>query len=133
MQQTTRRLRDGELQDYCDRFSRRFLRGDAPVDIDVEVMGADIGDQHETELGRLHGIAYDSDARELDLIFDSGEHHVFGVAQAWVLEGPDGFLTALHVRRPDGNQEVIRFSHAPLPARRQGEQEQPRDNAQSSA
>lgn len=116
MDQTTRRLQDHELQDYCERFTRRFLRGNAPLDVDVELIGADIGAQHETELGRLHGLVYDSDTRELDVILDSGEHHVFNVGQAWVLEEGDGFLSALHVRRPDGNQEVIRFFHAPLPA-----------------
>lgn len=134
MDQTTRQLQDRELQEYCDRFTRRFLRGDAPLDVDVEVIGADIGDQHATELGRLHGLAYDSDTHELDVIFDSGEHHIFGVGQAWVLEEGDGFLSALQVRRPDGIQEIIRFFHAPLPAvpprREEGE---PRDNARSSA
>ena len=134
MDQTTRRLQDRELQEYCDSFTRRFLRSNTPLDVDVEVLGADIGDQHETELGRLHGLAYDSDTHELDVIFDSGEHHVFAVTQVWVLEEPDGFLNALQVRRPDGNQEIIQFSRAPLPAmpprREQGE---PRDNARSSA
>ena len=56
MDQTTRRLQDRELQEYCDRFTQRFLRGHTPLDVDVEVVGADIGDQHETELGRLHGL-----------------------------------------------------------------------------
>ena len=134
MDQTTRRLQDRELQEYCDSFTRRFLRSNTPLDVDVEVVGADIGDQHETEMGRLYGLAYDSDTRELDVIFDSGEHHVFAVTQAWVLEGPDDFLSALQVRRPDGTQDIIRFTPAPLPAvpprRERGE---PRDNAPSSA
>lgn len=134
MDRMTRPLRDRELQEYCDRFTRRYLRGNAPLDVDVEVIGADIGDQHETELGRLHGLTYDSDTHELDVIFDSGEHRVFAVTEAWALEEPDGFLSALQVRRTDGNQEIIQFAPAPLPAvppRRQ--QGQPRDNAQSSA
>ena len=134
MNQMTRRLQDRELQEYCDRFSRRFLGGRAPLDVDVEVIGADIGDQHETELGRLHGLAYDSDTRELDVMFDAGEHHIFAVTQAWILEDPDGFLSALQVWRPDGNQEIIQFSRAPLPAapsrREPGEA---RGNARSSA
>jgi hypothetical protein len=134
MDQTTRRLQDRELQEYCDRFTQRFLRGNTPLDVDVEVIGADIGDQHETELGRLHGLTYDSDTHELDVIFDSGEHHVFAVTQAWALEEPDGFLSALQVRRPDGNQEIIQFAHAPLPAMpRRREQGNARDNAPSSA
>ena len=134
MDQTTRRLQGRELQEYCDSFSRRVLGGTTPLDVDVEVVGPDTGDQHETELGRLHGITYDSDTRELDVIFDSGEHHVFAVTELWVLEDGDGFPTALQVRRPDGNQEIIRLSPAPLPAvpprRAQGES---RDNARSSA
>ena len=133
MDETTRRLQDRELQEYCDTFTRRFLRGSAPLNVDVEVVGADTGDQHETELGRLHGLAYDSDTHELDVSFDSGEHHVFAVTNAWVLEEADGFLRALQVRRPDGDAEIIQFSHTPLPAlppRR--EHVEPRDNAQSS-
>jgi len=134
MDQETRRLQDRELQEYCDSFTRRFLRGTTPLNVDVEVVGAETGDQHETELGRLHGIVYDSDTHELDVIFDSGEHHVYAITEAWVLEDADGFPTALQVRRPDGVQEIIQFSIAALPAipaRR--EQGKPRDNAQPSA
>jgi hypothetical protein len=136
MDQTTRRLQDRELQEYCDRFTQRFLRGHTPLDVDVEVVGADIGDQHETELGRLHGLVYDSDTHELDVIFDSGEHHVFAIMQVWVLEEPEGFLRALQVRRPDGNQEIIRFAQAPLPAvppQESRESREPRDSARPSA
>ena len=107
-----------------------------PLDVDVEVVGADIGDQHETELGRLHGLVYDSDTHELDVIFDSGEHHVFAIMQVWVLEEPEGFLRALQVRRPDGNQEIIRFAQAPLPAvppQESRESREPRDSARPSA
>ena len=116
MTPTNKRLTQGELQQYFEAFSKRFLRDDSPENVDIEVLSVDTGDQFETEGARLHGITYDRDTRELDVIFDNGEHHVFNLSELWVAEDSGGFVNAIYIDRGDGMKEIIRLSKAPLPS-----------------
>jgi hypothetical protein len=106
MSVTTKILPD-RLEEYFDSFTKRFLRDDAPEAVDVEVVGPDVGDQVAAEGARLIGITFDPRDNSLELELDAGDHRVYRPKEVWVIEEPDGFISALEVVRPDGTRDIV--------------------------
>ena len=130
MHLTTRRVPEDELQEYFDSFTKRFVSDTSPDNADVEVLSPELGAQYEAHDARLVGIVYDRDTAELDVLFETGEHHVFAAREVWVAEEDDGFINAIHVKCADGHQEIIRLRRTPLPAVRAS---QPKVDAKGTA
>jgi hypothetical protein len=55
----------------------------------------------------LLGITYDRKKDSLEFALDSGDHRVLDPGEVWVMEEPDGFVSAVEVVRPDGGREVV--------------------------
>jgi hypothetical protein len=103
----TTKIPHDRLFEYFDAFTKRFLRDEAPEAVDVEVVGPDLGDQFGIEGARLIGITYDPRDNALELELDPGDHRVYEPKEVWVIEEPDGFVSALEVVRPDGTRDIV--------------------------
>jgi hypothetical protein len=103
----TLKIVPGDLAEYFDVFTKRFLRDGAPEAADLELVAPDWGDQLAVEGARLIGITYDARTRTLELALDSGDHRVREPREVWVVEEPDGFPGTIEIVRPDGAREVV--------------------------
>ena len=106
----TTRLPKDQLENYFDRFTRRFLLRESTTAIDVEVLSPDLGDQFEAERAHLFGITYDPRGDALDFEFQGGDHRIPKPKEVWVAEDRDGFVKAIEVVRDDGTREVARLA-----------------------
>jgi len=95
------------LAGYFDAFTRRFLRDGSAKAIDVEVLEPDLGDQYALQGARLLGITYAARTNTLEVALDVGDYRVDGPQDVWVIEEPDGFLSAIEVVLHDGSREVM--------------------------
>src|ERR1700704_1489212 len=91
----TRRIPENQLEEYFTKFTKHFLLRDTTNRIDVEVLGADLGDQYEAENATIFGITYDP-------------------KEVWAAEESDGFIKAIEVVREDGTREVARVKRGAL-------------------
>ena len=113
MSATIRIPRD-RLARYFDAFTKRFLKDGSPEAVDVEVLAPDLGDQFAAAGARLIGITYDPHDNALEFELASGDHRAFQPHEVWVIEEPDGFLSAIEVVRADGSREVVRVQRVGL-------------------
>jgi uncharacterized protein DUF5335 len=111
---TTKRVTETQMQQYFDRFTKLFLRDPSRDEVDVEILHPTFGHQYETHSSRLCGITYDVDVKELDVIFENGEHHVFMARNLWVAEEEDGFIAAIQLNRSDDVVEIIKLHRKAL-------------------
>jgi hypothetical protein len=102
----TKRIATDQLTRYFDAFSKRFLMGDSPDAVDIEVLG-DLGDQRLANGAKLLGVDYDPHTNALELELEAGDHRAFNPREVWAVEEPDGFISALQVVRDDGAREVV--------------------------
>jgi hypothetical protein len=103
----TRKISTERLHEYFELFTRRFLLDGSPEAVDVELVEPELGDQHVVEGARLLGITYDPKTNALELALDAGDHRVFVPNEVWVVEEPDGFVSAMEIVRADGSREVV--------------------------
>jgi hypothetical protein len=75
--------------------------------VDIEVLEPDWGDNSIAQCAHLMGITYERRTRRLEFELDSADHRIENPAEVWVLEEPDGFLSALEVVYDDGSREVV--------------------------
>jgi hypothetical protein len=104
----TKRIATDQLTRYFDAFSKRFLMGDSPDAVDIEVLG-DLGDQRLANGAKLLGVDYDPHTNALELELEAGDHRAFNPREVWAVEEPDGFISALQVVRDDGAREVVKI------------------------
>jgi hypothetical protein len=109
---STKLIKRELLPSYFEAFTKRFLIDGAPEQVDVEVLEDNLGDQHEVTGARLLGISYDRERDALEVAVEPasgvvGDHRVYEPQEVWVVEEPDGFVSALEVVRPDGAREVL--------------------------
>jgi Family of unknown function (DUF5335) len=103
----TKQVPHDRLANYFDAFTKRFLRGDSHHTVDVEVVSPDEGDQRAAHDAKLLGITYDLHANALEFELGAGDHRVYQPQEVWIVEEPDGFLSAVEVVRPDGAREIV--------------------------
>jgi hypothetical protein len=103
----TTKIPEDQLADYFAAFTRRFLSDESPECVDIEVMEPDWGDQPLARCAHLLGITYERRTRRLEFELDSADHRIEEPAEVWVLEEPDGFLSALEVVYEDGSRQVV--------------------------
>jgi hypothetical protein len=95
------------LAQYFDGLTKRFLQRGSPESVDVEVLSTDRGDQVALEGARLIGITYDARAQVLELALEAGDHRIPKPKEVWVIEEPNGFVSAIEAVRQDGTKEVV--------------------------
>lgn len=95
------------LAEYFDVYSRRFLQTASPPTADVEVLGADLGDQSLVQGARLLGISYDGHDHALELELDAALHRIEAPKEVWTVEEEDGLISAIEVVCADGSRQVI--------------------------
>ena len=110
----TKRIPSDQLDEYFARFTKNFLLRESTNTIDIEVLGADSGDQFEAEGSGIFGITYDPRANTLEFELAGGDHRVSKPREVWVEEEADGFITALEVVRDDGTREVARMKRGAI-------------------
>jgi hypothetical protein len=105
----TTKIPEEQLADYFAAFTRRFLLDESPECVDIEVLEPDWGDHSSpiAQCAHLMGITYEQRTRRLEFELDSADHRIENPAEVWVLEEPDGFLSALEVVYDDGTREVV--------------------------
>ena len=104
----TRKVPADQLEHLFTHFTRNFLIRESTNSVDVEVLGADSGDQFEAEGARIFGITFDPRANSVEFELDGGDHRIINPREVWVAEEPDGFIKAIEVVRDDGTREVAR-------------------------
>jgi len=88
--------------------------------VDIEVLEPDWGNRSNpiAQCAHLMGITYERRTRSLELELDSADHRIVEPAEVWVLEEPDGFLSALEVVYDDGSREVVSIKRVGIRQRR---------------
>lgn len=104
----TKRLAPDGMEDYFNRFTKRFLKNETSDVADVEVLTTDLGDQFATEGAHLVGISYDPDTQSLEVELESGDHRAFKPKEVWTIEEDDGFVRAIEIVRDDDASEIVR-------------------------
>jgi hypothetical protein len=110
----TRRIPENQLEEYFTKFTKHFLLRDTTNRIDVEVLGADLGDQYEAENATIFGITYDPRDKSLEFELEAGDHRILNPKEVWAAEDSDGFIKAIEVVREDGTREVARVKRGAL-------------------
>jgi uncharacterized protein YuzE len=101
---STRRLRRGEWQAYCDRLSRG-LRGE---NAELEVVSLALGDHVEAKWLPLYGVTYDPRADVLEIALENVDHMIEQPRDITVEETPRG-LVALEVTTADERHEILKL------------------------
>jgi len=104
----TKRLAPEGMEDYFNRFNKRFLRSESTDVADVEVLSTDLGDQIAAQGAHLLGITYDPKTRSLEVELESGDHRAFKPKEVWAIEDDDGFVRAIEIVRDDDASEIVR-------------------------
>jgi hypothetical protein len=104
---TTTRIPQERLATYFDAFTKRILHDRSPEAIDIELLDNELGDQVTVRGSRLVGITYDAGENVIEFELESGDHRVSRPKDVWVIEEPDGFVSALEVVGSDGVREVV--------------------------
>lgn len=111
----TTRVPSDQLSSYLERFTRDFLKDlRFPRNVDVEVVTLEWGDQFPFMGARLIGMTYDAHEDAVEVAFSSGDHRVDHPLEVWVVEEPDGFLSALEFVLGDGTREILRVQRVGL-------------------
>jgi hypothetical protein len=103
----TKQLPADRMQEIFDGFSRRFLRDD-PATVDVEVLGANLGDQISGTGVHLLGISYEPRTRALELELESAGLRAYRPKEVWAIEEDDGFIRCLEIVRDDDTKEIMK-------------------------
>src|SRR5262245_13735342 len=104
----TKRLNPEGMEDYFNRFNKRFLRNESTDVADVEMLSMELGDQVAAEGAHLIGISYDPRARSLEVELDSGDMRSISPKEVWAIEEDDGFVRAIEIVRDDDSKEIVR-------------------------
>jgi Family of unknown function (DUF5335) len=104
------------LQSYFDAFTKRFLLDGPHAVADVEVLGAELGDQRLASDAPLRGVSYDPRGNVLELAFESGDHRVYQPKEVWIAAAPDGFVDEILIIAPDESREIVHIVQRDRPA-----------------
>jgi hypothetical protein len=103
----TRRVEPDRLEEYFDKFNKRFLNDQSTNVADVEVLLGTLGDQVAAEGVHLVGISYDPKASSIEIELESGDLRSYHPREVWAVEEDDGFVRAVEIVRDDGASEIV--------------------------
>ncbi len=98
---------EAERKDYFDLISKS-AHGQ---EIELEIIGLDIGDQVEKDWVAFEGISYDPEAKTLHLYTDSLEHQIPNPSEIIAAE-ENSLVTSLFVKDSLGHFQIIKFRNA---------------------
>jgi hypothetical protein len=108
---TTQEIQREAWREYFDTTAKLL----PTVEVTVEVIGRDVGDQFVGERVLLAGISYDDKDDVLVVGLDSPEdveHFVYN-PQRVLVTGLDDGSTVIDVEDAEGNQTIIRYAEVP--------------------
>lgn len=103
----TRRLQPEGMEEYFDRFNKRFLNNESSDVADVELLSKDLGDQVVADGAHLIGITWDRYAQSLEVELESGDLRTIKPKEVWAIEEDDGFVRAIEIVRDDDSSEIV--------------------------
>jgi hypothetical protein len=101
----TAKLDKAAWQKTFDQMSKSLLVG---KQVEIEVIGLDIGDQIEQEWIQLLGISYDPKDDRIDILVEGLDHRISRPREVWLDHGPTG-LASMEVVQADGVRQIIRL------------------------
>ena len=104
----TKRLDHDGMEEYFNRFNKRYLKSESTDVADVEVLSKDLGDQIAADGAHLVGITYDKKAHSLEVELESGDMRSYSPKEVWAIEEDDGFVRAIEIVRDDDTTEIVR-------------------------
>ena len=106
--ESTKRLSPEGMEEYFNRFNKRFLNNESTDVADVEVVGRALGDQVATDGVHLIGISYDPRSKALEVELETGDLRTYQPKEVWAIEEDDGFVRAIEIVRDDDTTEIVR-------------------------
>lgn len=103
----TKRVEPEAMEEYFDRFTKRFLKPESTDVADVELLARDFGDQILADGAHLIGITYDRKEHSLEVELDSGDMRSIRPKEVWAIEEDDGFVRAIEIVRDDNSSEIV--------------------------
>lgn len=103
----TKQLSPEGMEEYFDRFSKRFLKHETTNVADVEMVSLTLGDQVATDGAHLVGITYDPKRKSLELELESGDMRAYEPKEVWAVEEDDGFVRTIEIIRADDTREIV--------------------------
>lgn len=108
---TTTELSFGSIEDFTTR-----LPSPGSVDVTIEVLGADIGDQVQVQRLPWHTLIYDTSSEVLELSVGSRgrsvpvvfRHEIHHPERLWV-EEEGGSIKVISIEHADGTQTIVTF------------------------
>jgi hypothetical protein len=101
----TAKLDKAAWQNTFDQMSKSLLVG---KEVEIEVIGLDIGAQIEQEWIQLMGIAYDPKSDLIEILVKGLDHLIRKPREVWVDHGAIG-LASIEVVDADGVRQIIRL------------------------
>ena len=99
-----RKLEKDEWQRYFDAVSRHL----PAAEVEIEVIGPEIGDQRAVAWVPWHGITYDGNSDVVEVVTDSLDHMIQKPQEIFV-DDTDTGISSVEVIDGDGNKQIIRL------------------------
>ena len=100
-------IRKLEKDDWLSFFNK-VSKSHPTAEVEVEVMGGDIGDQYSVEWVAWLGATYDDKSDELEVFTNTLAHRIPGPQEIYV-DDTDSVLASFKVLDSDGNTQIIRL------------------------
>ena len=107
---TIRRLDPEEWRDYFDLLSK----AQPEAQVEIEVLGPEVGDQYAVEWAQWHGATYDPESLTLDVFMETLDHRIPGPREIHVDDADTAHLS-FRVVDGGGNTQLVRLRTAQLP------------------
>jgi len=103
-----KKLEKSEWEGYFNEVSKKL----GAKEVQIEIVGSDIGDQVETEWQPIVGLAYDPKDNEFEVAGEKHDHLIPKPVEIYVDEDVDG-LKVVEIIQEDGTKHIIRLRTPP--------------------
>ena len=114
----TKRIPLNECHSYFERVTLVIEREVAPRAATIEVMSPKLGAQVAARTMRLLGLSYDEQKEIFEVILADLNHMVECPGEVWVMEEPDGLLSAVELRCGNDLRQIVYMYRSGPPALR---------------
>ena len=114
----TKQIPHNEWKGYFEGLTRSFQASDTLEMVTLEVLSPQLGDQIQAETMRLQGITYDPRSNALEVWLEDLDHLAYEPREIWVMEDEGGFVSAVEIKRANGESEILYIRRGGPPARR---------------
>jgi hypothetical protein len=108
---TEHTIAESERQEYF----KQLTQASHGQEVELEIMGLDIGDQIEKDWVEFEGLTYDPELKVLHLYTASLEHQILNPGEIIAAKEND-VLKSLLVKDSSGHSQILQFRNVQLPA-----------------